>query len=231
MADELLLASGSPRRRDLLRRLDVSFEVLEPTGVDESSVAGSAYERCQRLAVLKAQWGLKHGNKANVRVIGADTVVALGEGEADRGGRANGELEFGKPSGREDARRMLTELSGRRHRVMTGIAVVQRGVEPVSAVEISEVNFRDLNAEEIETYLQTGDAEGKAGAYGIQSHGRQLVAGFRGCYYNIVGLPLRRLAGMLGVPYDCDCEGYPLQQGCAGCGRATGERARGGRVQ
>src|SRR5262249_26764680 len=131
------------------------------------------------------------GPDAKSLVVGADTIVEID-------GRV-----LGKPDGRADARRMLERLSGRVHRVHTGGAVfgppgrpappAMSPAPPRVELETSEVTFRVLSAEEIEAYLDTGDFEGKAGAYGIQSEGGGLVAGFRGCYYNVVGLPVKRL--------------------------------------
>ncbi len=221
MIPKLVLASASPRRQDLISRLGIPFEVFVPEGVDESSVDGSAFHCCRALAICKAMAGLDQypAEEAHV-VVGCDTLVAVGE-EGD-------EQVLGKPVDRMHAREILCELSGKSHRVMTGVTVVQLGAEPKSAVEVSEVTFRPLNLEEIDDYVASGDADGKAGAYGIQSKGRELVAGFRGCYYNIVGLPMSLLVELLprefGAEWACDCAEHPLQLGGRSCGqRESGE--------
>lgn len=216
MKYRLLLASGSARRRELLERIGKSFEVVEPRGVVESGVTGTGAERCRELGRRKAEWVLRErGDEgAGLLVIGSDTLVTLGEG-------ADQEI-MGKPEDDDDARRILARLSGRTHRVLTGVAVARPGKGTVAAVESSEVRFRDLTRERIDRYVSTGDAAGKAGAYGIQSGGHQLVDGFRGCYYNIVGLPLTLLLRLLppdaGVEWTCDCDRHPLWRGGPPCG-------------
>jgi nucleoside triphosphate pyrophosphatase len=208
---EIILASLSPRRAELLGRFGVRFHVAAPEGVDESAARGSAVEVATGLALRKADSVLAGRTRSEVLVIGADTVV-----------ESEGEL-LGKPRDLSHARSMIEKLSGRTHRVVTGIAVLARGKSPRIEAETSEVTFRRLSAEEIEDYLATGDPEGKAGAYGIQSEGRRLVEGFCGCYYNIVGLPIRRLLRILremgaNIPEgECDCGKIPLFRGVSGC--------------
>jgi septum formation protein len=208
--ERLILGSGSPRRRELLARLGQPFSVVAPSGVDESKATGRAAERCRELALAKARWVLERLEEDRHTVIGADTLVVLGEGEAEQ--------VIGKPRDGAHARELLRALSGRTHRVMTGVAVLRKGSAPLVAVETSEVTFRRLEDAEIAAYVASGEAEGKAGAYGIQSRGGDLVAGFRGCYYNIVGLPLALLAAMLRLrAFDCDCGRHPRQRGERGC--------------
>lgn len=213
MTYHLLLASGSPRRHELLGRLGVEFEALEPRGVDESAVEGRAAERCAALAARKGEWGLRHyaGATRRLLAIGADTLVSLDETEI-----------IGKPTDRDDACRILRRLSGEVHRVLSAVAVARPGGETAVAVESSEVRFHELTAERIERYVASGDADDKAGAYGIQSAGKELVAGFRGCYYGIMGLPLSLLVSLLppdaGIEWTCDCHRHPLQMGGRPCG-------------
>jgi septum formation protein len=182
----LILASQSPRRRELLQVLGWPFDVI-PSGVDESTVpAGLAPAALARwLAEQKAD-DVAHRHPGAF-VIGADTIVVLGD------------EVMGKPVDPEDAARMLRALSGATHRVITGIAVRREGPEPLQlsdAVE-TEVTFRPLTDHEIEAYVRTGEPMDKAGAYAIQGCGALRAAGIRGDYPNIVGLPVARLAELL----------------------------------
>lgn len=123
------------------------------------------------------------------RVLGADTLVAV-----------DGEI-LGKPTGPADARRMLRLLSGRAHRVVTGLALADaRTLRVISAHSTTTVTFRKLTAREINWYLSTGDPMDKAGAYGIQGGAGLFVTGIRGSYSNVVGLPLELVSRMLGLP-------------------------------
>jgi septum formation protein len=182
----LILASQSPRRQELLRVLDWPFDII-PSAVDEAAApAGLAPARLAvGLAEQKAQDVAERYPGAFV--IGADTIVVLGD------------QVMGKPADMDDARRMLRALSGVTHQVLTGIAVRRAGSEPLllSDVVATEVTFRRLTDNEIEAYLLTGEPMDKAGAYAIQGYGALLVAGVRGDYPNIVGLPVARLAELL----------------------------------
>jgi septum formation protein len=182
----LILASQSPRRHELLQLLNLPFEII-PSGVDESTAS-----RDLKPASL-ARW-LAERKAADVAarypdavVIGADTIVVLGD------------EVMGKPVDLSDARRMLRALSGQTHRVITGVTVVRAGSEPrrlADAIE-TEVSFRPLTDNEVEAYLLTGEPMDKAGAYAIQGYAALFVAGVRGDYPNIVGLPVARVAAML----------------------------------
>ena len=211
MTETLILASSSPRRRELMGRLGVPFDVLAPSGVEESDVRGLAFDTCAELARRKAEWVLGEVDDAGATVIGSDTVVALVRGAQER--------LLGKPEDEDDARRMLRTLSGLAHRVLSGIAVARRGAPTRVEVEVSHVKFRVLSDEVIESYVATGDPLDKAGAYGIQSVGAGIVSEIRGCYYNIVGLPLTLLARMLDCELEpaCDCRGHELQTSSGGC--------------
>ncbi|MCR4398549.1 MAG: Maf family protein [Firmicutes bacterium] len=179
----LVLASTSPRRIELLRQIGLQFVVV-PSGADETLVGGGPAEIAEALALSKAE--SVAGRVGSGLVIGADTVVAL-----------DGEI-LGKPRDPADARMMLEKLSGRAHSVVTGVAVVdaatgRRAVE----YEESRVWFRALNSDEIEAYVSSGEPMDKAGAYGVQGLGSVLVERIEGCYFNVVGLPLPRLARIL----------------------------------
>jgi septum formation protein len=212
----LILASASPRRRELLARLGAPFEVFVPQDVDEEAVTGPARDVATTLARQKAEAALRElmASRPTAQrrwiVLGADTVVAADEGA--------GEVVLGKPRDAAHAREILRLLSGRTHRVWTGVAVARSGQATRVEAERTDVAFKPLCDEVIERYLATGDHEGKAGAYGIQSDGCALVSGFRGCYYNVVGLPLALAARMLEdvVPlFRCDCFRHPLQRDSA----------------
>ena len=181
----LVLASQSPRRRELLRLLAPRFEVVA-SQVDENGNGCKTPDWIAlELARLKARDVAAWIGEAIV--IGADTVIDL-EG-----------LLLGKPSDPEDARRMLQLLSGRRHEVLTGLAVVDasNGCECAALVG-SSVVFREYSSERVERYVASSEPLDKAGAYAIQGLGRELIAGFTGCYNNIVGLPLCELGRLLG---------------------------------
>jgi septum formation protein len=189
----LVLASGSPRRRELLERLGLSFDVL-PADVDESPRPGEeprgyvlrlAREKAERVAERLA------GRRPFSVVLAADTAVVLGE-----------EI-LGKPGNGREAEAILSRLSGNDHRVLTGVAVAQAaGVE--STVVETRVRFRVLSAEEIRWYVATGEPLDKAGAYGIQGVGGAFVRAIEGSASNVVGLPLVETLELLGAA------GYPL---------------------
>ncbi|MDD2420802.1 MAG: Maf family protein [Heliobacteriaceae bacterium] len=177
---QLVLASASPRRRGLLKDLGISFQVL-PSAVAEDGFAGLApADQACALARAKAR-SVCQGLNAGI-VLGADTIVVL-EREV-----------LGKPETAAHAKVMLRCLSGRSHRVITGIALfrVKDGeiVDSLSGFEETKVFFRDLSAEDIDLYVATGDCLDKAGAYGIQGLAALLVQRIEGDYFNVVGLPL-----------------------------------------
>jgi len=188
MRPSVVLASGSPRRKDLLKGLGWSFETDVPD-IDESFYpAEQAEEAVVRLAEKKALVVAKRHPES--LVIAADTVVSL-----------NG-LVLGKPSDRREALEILSMLNGRTHEVFTGVAAL-RGQRRVAGYERTLVEFRNLSRDSIEAYLDCNDSFDKAGAYGIQERGSLLVKSIQGCYFNVVGLPLflmSRLLEDLGVP-------------------------------
>ncbi|ACZ18718.1 Maf family protein [Thermanaerovibrio acidaminovorans] len=178
----LVLASGSPRRRDLLRGVTEDFRVI-PSSVDETPLDGETVEdMVLRLSLAKAR-------DVFVReplswVIGADTAVEV-----------DGRI-LGKPRDRSEAFEMITALQGREHRVLTGVSVVSPHGEE-SRVERTLVRFRPLTEEEAWAYVDTGEGDDKAGAYAIQGKGSLLVESIEGCYFNVVGLPMVCLSRML----------------------------------
>ena len=178
----LILASTSPRRRELLAAAGFAFDVVA-SDADEDAPGGlTPAEVAIRNARAKAT--ALQANPGTL-VIGADTVVALG-----------GQI-FGKPASPDDAIRTLEALSGRTHEVVTGVAIAGE-TDVTTFHETTRVTFRELERGEIETYVATGEPMDKAGAYGIQGEGKRLVEGIEGDYDNVVGLPVGRLSEMLG---------------------------------
>jgi septum formation protein len=185
-----VLASRSPRRADLLRAAGYAFRVRLPT-VDEVARRGETpAEHSKRIAREKALDVASRARAADSCVIlAADTVVTLG-------GRI-----LGKPSDGDEARRMLEALSGRTHRVATGVAVRIGGRDRlVSDHSITMVTFRKLSARDIAWYIATGDPLDKAGAYGIQGPAGLFVTSIRGSYSNVVGLPMDLVYRLIGPP-------------------------------
>ncbi len=180
---KIILASASPRRLSLLRNIGLEPEVIAAQ-IDEDSIPGdSPAEKTRRCALAKASAVAEQVEEG--LVIGADTVVVLGD-----------EI-LGKPASEDVTRDMLARLSGRTHRVITGLAVVDaRSKRSVLGHETTAVTFRQLTRAEIASYVASGEPMDKAGAYGIQALGSLLVEGIQGCYFNVVGLPLVRLAKM-----------------------------------
>ncbi len=181
----LVLASGSPRRRELLAQLGVSFEV-RVADVDESPRPGEqADDLVRRLAASKAQTVLAAAPEVDVVVLAADTVVVV-DG-----------VVLGKPVDADDATRMLGLLSGRAHTVLTGVAVARRATGLVVEVEATKVTFRDLTDAAIAAYVATGEPLDKAGAYGIQGAAGTFVAGIEGNKDNVIGLGLTTTTRLL----------------------------------
>lgn len=186
----LILASQSPRRRELLGLITPWFRVA-PTGCDETLFCANPEEHARQLAMRKAQAALSIVcSEAKDAVIAADTIVSL-----------NGDL-LEKPSSPQQAREMLSRLSGREHSVFTGVTVAYAGALH-TFVQQTQVTFYSLTFEQIDRYVSTGEPLDKAGAYGIQGKGSLLVEKINGDYFNVVGLPVARLARLLnelGVP-------------------------------
>ena len=180
---QVVLASASPRRLDLLRQIGLE-PIVQPTDFPEED--GAADEAAQIvLANAKGKCGAVVAQRGDeVTVIAADTVVVVDN------------VILGKPADAASARAMLTRLSGRSHQVMTGVAVCRRGKQ-LARVCVTDVKFRQLSPGEIDAYVATGEPLDKAGAYGIQGRGAVLVERIDGCYNNVVGLPLSLLYQML----------------------------------
>lgn len=184
MKKEIILASNSPRRRELLARLCPTFQVM-PADIDESLCLDvSLADEVLRLAQSK-------GNDVKLRtdgpriIISADTVVTFDD------------QPLGKPKDSDDARRMLQLLSGRKHEVLTAASVLTDDGFLESVLSRTEVTFYTLSEDEIEAYIQTGEPLDKAGAYGIQGRGALLVRGIEGDFYSVMGLPIAHLSRML----------------------------------
>ena len=178
-----ILASASPRRRELLEGLGVAFSVRPAKGEEHPAPGLSAGETAAALSRVKCLEVAAAASPEDV-VIAADTVVCFA-----------GEI-FGKPHDEGDARRMLRALSGAEHKVFTGVTV-SRGGEVLTDVEETVVRFRPLTDAEIDAYIQTGEPMDKAGAYGIQGRAALFVEGICGDYFNVVGLPLCKLGILL----------------------------------
>jgi len=185
MPTPIILASASPRRKELLRQIGVVF-VSVPASVDERVLPGETPEAyAVRVALDKARTAATRAGEGIV--IAADTIVVLDE------------AILGKPADARDAERMLSLLSGRVHRVITGLAVLDAETGTVlTGAGDTRVWFRALTGSEIAAYVKTGEPLDKAGAYGIQGKGALLVGRIEGCYFNVVGLPLSLLGEMLG---------------------------------
>lgn len=180
MAGRLILASSSPRRRELLLSMGLDFEVVQAE-VDEG-LNGAPETVVQQLARRKAAEAARRFPQDYV--LGADTLVAI-DGEA-----------LGKPRDLKDAARMLRMLSGRWHQVHTGVCLMAKGREYL-ACETTQVRFCALEEEDIRRYCASGEPMGKAGAYAIQGMAGMYISEIRGCYSNVVGLPTARVLGLL----------------------------------
>jgi septum formation protein len=196
LTPRIYLASKSPRRRDLLRQIGVNFDVLifrsgergEDADVDETPFPDEAVERyVERLALAKAQAGVRRvlWRKLLLRpVLAADTTLEV-----------DGDI-IGKPADAADAHAILSRLSGRRHRVLTAVAMSD-GERTRSRLSVSEVSFRTLSEHDIRRYIATGEPFDKAGAYAIQGCAATFIDEIHGSYSGIMGLPLFETAALL----------------------------------
>lgn len=178
----LILASGSPRRREIWQQVGLEFSVI-PSSKEEVITKQDPSEAVMELALMKAE-DIAGQTENGCLVVGADTVVAK-----------DGEI-LGKPEDEEDAARMLRLLSGGRHQVCTGVACILGGQKKVFCEETS-VEFYDLSEKEIKEYITTGEPMDKAGAYGIQGRAAGFIRGIQGDYYNVVGFPIARFLQLL----------------------------------
>ena len=194
---KIILASASPRRREILLRAGIKdFETAVCPHEAQPPDGAEPEEAVKAIALSKALWAEERYCPGHV-VIAADTLVFL-DGK-----------RLGKPRDARDAERMLRALSGREHHVMTGLAVTD-GVRREVLAESTAVRFRDMTDEEIRWYVAGGEPMDKAGAYGIQGAGGIFVEGITGDYYNVMGLPLCRLFTVLrgfGMPLGAQADG------------------------
>ena len=183
---DFLLASASPRRREILENLGFRFELIpapeikEELELNDNSMSPS--EIAMNLACRKSM-ALDPGD--DQIVLTADTVVALDE------------VAFGKPKSDDEARQFLKQLSGKKHEVITAIALRKGKTDPVTAIESTGVYFTNMTDDDIEWYISTGEPFGKAGGYAIQGLGGLFIHRIDGCYFNVVGLPVYRLFWLL----------------------------------
>jgi septum formation protein len=180
----LYLASGSPRRQELMHQLQLRFEVIEAPVEEVALPKESPASYVRRIAIEKALAGFNKVAGKQVWVVGGDTAVVLGD------------TVFGKPRNELDAKRMLERLSGTVHRVLSAVAVVYDG-EVFSAVNETQVTFRALDEREIHAYWLSGEPEGKAGSYAIQGLGARFIERIEGSYSAVMGLPLFELDRLL----------------------------------
>lgn len=188
----LVLASGSPRRKELLKLLTDDFSV-EPADIDETVTKDIELIKFPEYLAIKKSRYIFERSHFNDTVIGCDTGVFI-DG-----------IMLGKPESENQAKEMLRLLSGRTHKVITGCSIFHKGVN-VSFSETTLVEFYPLTIEEIEAYVATGDPMDKAGGYGIQGKGATLVKSITGDYYNVVGLPIgtlnRQLRKLRAIDFD-----------------------------
>ena len=178
-----ILASASPRRKELLEQAGFRFQVI-PSSVEEKITKDAPSEIVMELASQKARDVYEHYGDADCVVIGADTIVAY-----------NGEI-LGKPATQSEAYDMLAMLADRTHQVYTGVSLIMaKGgqVHTRTFFEATDVTFYPISKEDLRSYAETGDSLDKAGAYGIQGYGSLLVEGICGDYFNVMGLPVAAL--------------------------------------
>jgi len=181
---QIILASASPRRERLLRELGLRFIVVCPDGIEE--LAGGAAPDVVAMQNAQRKARAIAGRHPHAMVIGADTIVVL-----------DGKI-FGKPRDRDDARRMLGQLAGRRHEVITGVCLVHRSLDTeLVFADTTRVWMRRLEPAQIAEYHNKIDPLDKAGAYAIQEHGEGIVVRIEGSYNNVIGFPTERLQATL----------------------------------
>lgn len=190
----LILGSGSPRRRDLLAQIGVEADEIRPPEIDETPHKGELPRPyCIRMAAEKAQ---AIPLNAGEIVLSADTTVALGR------------RILGKPEDRDEAARFLRAMSGRRHSVITAVAV-RAGDKLWQRDIVTAVKMKRLSDEELDGYLDTGDWQGKAGGYGIQGPAGAFIPWIQGSFTSVVGLPITETANLL------QAAGYPIWKGAS----------------
>lgn len=181
---QIILASASPRREQLLREMRLPFRVVRPDGVEEVSAGAAPEVLAMQNAQLKAR--AVAGRHPDSIVIGADTIVVL-----------NGKI-FGKPSNHDEAMKMLEQLVGRQHQVMTAVCLIHRSLDmEITFADTTRVWMRALTREQIGEYFSKINPLDKAGAYAAQEHGNTIIERVEGSYSNVVGLPAERLRATL----------------------------------
>lgn len=180
----IVLASASPRRRELLERAGVAFEVVVSPAEEIHDAAMKPDVLCELNATLKAM--AVSSVRPDATVIGADTLVFIDD------------IPLGKPADLAEAREMLRRLSGRTHQVCTGVCVIYPGGGKNAFHDLTEVTFRPLDEAAIDAYLAAANPLDKAGAYGIQESGGLIIAEIRGSYDNVMGLPVEKVIEALG---------------------------------
>ncbi|MCT4641947.1 MAG: Maf family protein [Bacteriovoracaceae bacterium] len=179
MKNKFILASASPRRKELLSYLGIEFDIV-PSGIEEVTDYTKPSDIVKDLAFIKAKDISDKTKDKDTVVIGADTIVEF-EGNI-----------LGKPSDIEDARKILLSLSGKTHNVLTGVCIILNG-RVHKFYEQTRVTFDHISQDILEIYLNTGESLDKAGAYGIQGAALPFISKVEGCYSNVVGLPLNKL--------------------------------------
>jgi septum formation protein len=192
MKPKLILASSSPRRRELLAQAGYDFEVQASSVLESRRPEEDAIRFATRLAREKAEEVFARRHAARIEmvelILGADTVVVCDE------------EVMGKPSDAADAERMLLQLSGRTHQVVTGVAVAWGPASPPAvevAAELTQVTMQTISPDEVSRYVASGEPMDKAGAYAIQGYAGRWIPRISGCYFNVVGLPLALVASLL----------------------------------
>ena len=179
----IVLASASPRRRELLANAGVVFEVVVSPAEEIHDASMKPHVLCELNATLKA--AAVASIRPDATVIGSDTLVFIDD------------LPLGKPADLDEAREMLRRLSGRTHQVCTGVCVIHPGGVRDVFHDVTDVTFRPLDAAAIDTYLPLANPLDKAGAYGIQESGELIIAGIRGSFENVMGLPVEMVVTAL----------------------------------
>lgn len=181
---KLILASTSPRRAEILRKQRIDFEVICPDNIEEEKISVDPIEHVLELSRKKVESASHKVEKG--LILGADTIVVL-----------NGEI-LGKPKDEAHAQRILRKLSGKTHRVYTGLTLMDKTSGKISSDhDCTEVKFNELDEDDIKDYIATGEPMDKAGAYGIQGMGSFLVEGIRGNLDNVIGLPMQKFREIL----------------------------------
>ena len=173
----IILASASPRRKEILELADLDFDIM-PSNAEEITTKTAPHEVVMELATIKAKDIYEKSDEQSV-IVGADTVVAY-----------QGQI-LGKPKDEADAKRMLSMLSGQTHEVYTGVCVIEDG-EAKTFYEETKVTFYEISDEQIDHYIKSGEPMDKAGSYGIQGKAAIFIKGIEGDYYNVVGFPIAR---------------------------------------